>query len=59
MIYEGKAKKIFTTSDSDVLVMEFKDSLTAFNALKIGEFSGKGALNCKISTLICSPRKVY
>ena len=52
LLYEGKAKKIFKTANDDVLLMEFKDSLTAFNALKKGEFAGKGALNCKISTLI-------
>lgn len=52
LLYEGKAKKIFKTSDENILLMEFKDSLTAFNALKKGEFTGKGALNCKISTLI-------
>lgn len=52
MIYEGKAKKIFTTDQENILLMEYKDSLTAFNALKKGEFAGKGALNCKISTLI-------
>lgn len=52
MIYEGKAKKIFTTEQPNILLMEYKDSLTAFNALKKGEFFGKGALNCKISTLI-------
>lgn len=52
MLYEGKAKKIFKTDQKDILLMEYKDSLTAFNALKKGEFAGKGALNCKISTLI-------
>ncbi len=52
MIYEGKAKKIFKTDQPNILLMEYKDSLTAFNALKKGEFTGKGALNCKISTLI-------
>ena len=52
MIYEGKAKRIFTTDADDVLIMEFKDSLTAFNAQKKGNFEGKGSLNCKISTLI-------
>ena len=52
LLYEGKAKKIFATSDANVLLMEFKDSLTAFNAQKKGQFAGKGALNCKISTLI-------
>lgn len=52
LIYEGKAKKIFQTGHSDQVLMEFKDSLTAFNALKKGEFKGKGELNCQISTLI-------
>ena len=52
LLYEGKAKKIFKTDQPDILLMEYKDSLTAFNALKKGEFAGKGALNCKISTLI-------
>jgi phosphoribosylaminoimidazole-succinocarboxamide synthase len=52
MLYEGKAKKIFKTDQDQVLMMEYKDSLTAFNALKKGEFVGKGGLNCKISTLI-------
>lgn len=52
LLYEGKAKKIFKTDQPEVLLMEYKDSLTAFNALKKGEFAGKGALNCKISTLI-------
>ena len=33
MIYEGKAKRIFETANSNELMMEFKDSLTAFNAL--------------------------
>lgn len=52
LIYEGKAKKIFQTEKADQVLMEFKDSLTAFNALKKGEFQGKGELNCQISTLI-------
>ncbi len=52
MIYEGKAKKIFKTDQANILLMEYKDSLTAFNALKKGEFAGKGSLNCSISTLI-------
>ena len=50
LIYEGKAKKIFQTAQSNQLLMEFKDSLTAFNAQKKGEFPGKGAINCLIST---------
>ena len=52
LIYEGKAKKIYQTEMANQVLMEFKDSLTAFNALKKGEFKGKGELNCQISTLI-------
>ena len=52
ILYEGKAKIIYKTDQADILLMEFKDSLTAFNALKKGEFAGKGILNCMISTVI-------
>ena len=52
MIYEGKAKRIFETLVAEELMMEFKDTLTAFNAQKKGEFIGKGKLNCAISTYI-------
>lgn len=51
MIYEGKAKKMWSTKEcKDHLIVEFKDSLTAFNGEKKAEESGKGALNNKIST---------
>lgn len=49
LLYEGKGKKIFKTDDKNVFIAEFKDDLTAFNALKKGSEDGKGALNCKIS----------
>jgi phosphoribosylaminoimidazole-succinocarboxamide synthase len=50
LLYEGKAKKIWTTEDKDLLISEFKDDLTAFNGEKKDSESGKGALNNKIST---------
>ncbi len=50
LLYEGKAKKLFTTDDKDLLISEFKDDLTAFNGAKKSSESGKGALNNKIST---------
>src|SRR5207253_2506037 len=52
LLYEGKAKKIFSTSDENKLIQEFKDSLTAFNAQKKGSFKGKGAINLKITSSI-------
>jgi len=35
----------------DVVWVEYKDSLTAFNAAEKGNFAGKGAINCQITTL--------
>lgn len=52
MIYEGKAKKLWTTDEKDVLIQEFKDDATAFNAQKKGVITGKGAINNKISAVI-------
>lgn len=49
IIYEGKAKKLFTTDDPEVLLQVFKDSATAFNGKKYAEFEGKGALNNAIA----------
>lgn len=50
LLYEGKAKKLFTTDDPELLISEFKDDLTAFNGEKKSSEQGKGALNNKIST---------
>ena len=52
LIYEGKAKKVFSHEDGDKVIIEFKDDATAFNALKKAKFEGKGKLNCLISTKI-------
>ena len=52
LIYEGKAKKIFSHDDADKVIIEFKDDATAFNALKKAKFEGKGKLNCLISARI-------
>ncbi len=49
LLYEGKAKKLYKTDETDLLIAEFKDDLTAFNAQKRSSESGKGALNSKIS----------
>jgi phosphoribosylaminoimidazole-succinocarboxamide synthase len=52
LLYEGKAKRIYETENPNEVICEFKDSLTAFNGEKADEESGKGALNCAITTLI-------
>ena len=52
LIYEGKAKKVFSHDDLDKVTIEFKDDATAFNAMKKAKFEGKGKLNCLISAKI-------
>lgn len=50
MIYEGKAKKVWTTDDPTLYVIEYKDDATAFNGEKRAQIAGKGALNNQIAT---------
>jgi phosphoribosylaminoimidazole-succinocarboxamide synthase len=52
LLYEGKAKRIFATDEIGVLLVEYKDSATAFNGVKKSEIAGKGLLNNEISSLI-------
>ena len=49
-LYEGKAKIIYTTDEPGVLLADFKDDATAFNAQKRGTIPDKGAINCSISS---------
>ena len=51
-IYEGKAKKLFETKDPDLLIQEFKDDATAFDATKRGTIVNKGVINNKLSEKI-------
>ena len=50
LLYEGKAKKIWSIDDPTLCISEFKDDLTAFNGEKKSSEAGKGILNNKIST---------
>ena len=53
MIYEGKAKKIYEIKGkADWLLHDFKNSLTAFNGQKKGDFSDKGKLNRDMTAMV-------
>lgn len=53
MFYEGKAKRLYqVVGHPEWILQEFKDSLTAFNALKKGEFENKGRINRDITSLV-------
>lgn len=51
-IYEGKAKKVFETSDPDLCIVSYKDDATAFNGEKKGTIVGKGVVNNKMSNFM-------
>ncbi len=52
MIYEGKAKKVWSTEDPEQLIVSYKDDATAFNGLKKGTIKGKGIINNQMSNAL-------
>lgn len=52
MIYEGKAKKVYSTDDKDYVVIYYKDDATAFNGVKKGQIEDKGIMNNTITTAL-------
>ena len=52
MIYEGKAKKVWSTEDPEQLIVSYKDDATAFNGLKKGTIKGKGVINNQMSNAL-------
>ena len=53
-LYEGKAKIIYETNQTGLVIQHFKDAATAFNALKKANIEGKGVLNNRISEYLLS-----
>lgn len=51
-LYEGKAKKVYTTNDPDVLIVDYKDDATAGNGAKKGTIHDKGIINNKMSNFM-------
>ena len=51
-LYEGKAKKVYATSDPDLVIVDYKDDATAFNGEKKGTISGKGVINNRMTNFM-------
>jgi len=51
MFYEGKAKKLYSTSDPDLVIAYFKDDATAFDGTKRDTIADKGVVNNRMSEL--------
>jgi phosphoribosylaminoimidazole-succinocarboxamide synthase len=56
LLHEGKAKKVWATTDADLIIQEFKDDATAFNNKKKGSIAEKGvtnnAISCRLFTML-------
>ena len=51
-MYEGKAKKVFSTENEDYCIVSYKDDATAFNGEKKGTIVGKGVVNNRMSNFM-------
>ena len=52
LLYEGKAKRVYETDNKDLLIQQFKDDATAFDATKRGTIVNKGVINNEISRIL-------
>lgn len=52
LLYDGKAKQVYSTDAPDKVIIHYKDNATAFNNLKKATIGSKGVVNNDISTII-------
>ena len=51
-LYEGKAKKVYSTDVEGVYIVDYKDDATAFNGVKKGTIVGKGVINNRVTNFL-------
>jgi phosphoribosylaminoimidazole-succinocarboxamide synthase len=51
-LYHGKAKTVYTTDDPNVLVMHYRDDVSAFDGAKLAKLESKGETNNKFNSFI-------
>lgn len=49
ILYEGKAKRVYSTERNDLVIIEYKDDATAFDGKKRGVIEQKGIVNNLVS----------
>lgn len=52
LLYSGKAKSVYTTDDSDLMVIEFRNDTSAFDGKKMEQLDRKGMVNNKFNAFI-------
>ena len=51
-LYEGKAKKVYSTENPELYIVSYKDDATAFNGQKKGTIVGKGSINNRMTNML-------
>ncbi|MEP6677825.1 MAG: phosphoribosylaminoimidazolesuccinocarboxamide synthase [Betaproteobacteria bacterium] len=51
-LYKGKAKTVFATDDPALLVMHYRDDVSAFDGVKLAKLDRKGETNNKINAFV-------
>ena len=51
-LYKGKAKTVFATDDPHLLVMHYRDDVSAFDGVKVAQLAQKGETNNKINAYV-------
>jgi phosphoribosylaminoimidazole-succinocarboxamide synthase len=51
-LFDGKAKQLYTTDDPSLVVILYKDDVSAYNGIKKSSIQNKGILNNKITEII-------
>ena len=51
-LFDGKAKQLYSTEDPTLVVILYKDDISAYNGIKKSLIKNKGVLNNKISEII-------
>ncbi len=52
LLYAGKVKSLYATDQENLLIMEFRDDITAFNGIKHEQLAGKGKVNNQINAYL-------
>ena len=51
-LYRGKAKTVYATDDPNLLVMHYRDDVSAFDGVKVAQLDGKGETNNRINAYV-------
>jgi phosphoribosylaminoimidazole-succinocarboxamide synthase len=51
-LYKGKAKTVYATDDPNLLVMHYRDDVSAFDGVKLAKLDQKGETNNKINAYV-------